>query len=222
MHKINQSCPSEVTTPTGKFTFHQEKMSMCEAKKFCAAKGEILAPITNKEDFSAVYKTLLSGDHEGCWLQGFNTFMIGLDITPCGRGKQERFFTNGEAWDQNVHGKLYFDHINSWFKPCVWASIDYDMNQPSLNMWLGCYKFPKRFICLKPADPTKIVSSNSCAASHSEALQTAQAGQSFFAAGLIVCLALFAVFFAFVALRYYKKYRNVEEKSNEAENNLSC
>ena len=80
MHKINQSCPSEVTTPTGKFTFHNEKMSMCEAKKFCAAKGEILAPITNKEDFSAVYKTLLSGDHEGCWLQGFHKFMIGLDI----------------------------------------------------------------------------------------------------------------------------------------------
>ena len=219
---MNQSCSSEVTTPTGRFTLHQEKMSMCEAKKVCAGKGEILAPITNKEDFSAVYKTLLAGDHEGCWLQSFDYFMTGLDITPCGKGKQERVFTNGEVWDQSVHGKLYFDHINSWFKPCVHAGIYYDLNQPALAMWLDCYQDAQRFICLKPADPAKVVSSDSCAAPHSEALQAVNASQSFFAVGLIVCLALFAFCFAFIALRYHRKYRDVEEKSTEAESKLRC
>ena len=209
---MNQSCSTQVATPTGKFTFHKEKLSMCEAKKFCAGKGEILAPITNEEDFAAVHKTLRAGYHEGCWLYDRESYFTGLDITPCGKGKQDRVFTNGVVWDRSVHGKLYFDHINSWYKPCVFAAVLPDWHQPALGLWFDCYQDVKSFICLKPADPTKVISSDSCNSSSSEALIVNKTDLNFFVLGLIGFLLFSAVFLAFISLRYHRKYRDVEKK----------
>ena len=210
---MNQSCRTQVVTSTGKFTFHKEKLSMCEAKKFCAGKGEILAPITNEEDFAAVHKLLRAGCHEGCWLCERESYFIGLDITPCGQGgKQDRVFTNGVVWDRDVHGKLYLDNVNSWHEPCVFAGVLPDLDQPALGMWYGCYQHEKSFICLKPADPTKVVSSGSCNSSSPKALIVNENNQIFFVVGFIGFLLLSAVFLALISLIYYRKYRDVETK----------
>ena len=71
-------------------------MSDSEARKLCAKNSGILAPITNKEDAEAIYKTIKMGQHEGCpFYQGVNKYSIGLKVTACGEGKQERVFSNG-------------------------------------------------------------------------------------------------------------------------------
>ena len=80
---MTPSCTTQVTTQTGRFTFYFKKMSICEAKKFCAEKNEILAPITNRNDFDAVKKIIKAGNHPGCQFYDFDSdYLIGLDITP--------------------------------------------------------------------------------------------------------------------------------------------
>ena len=214
---MDPSCFTEVVTSTGKFTFHKETMSICEAKKFCAKKGEILAPITNKEDALAIYRTIQAGDHESCKFHyGYSEYSIGLDVTPCGKGKQDRVFTNGEVWNETVHGKLYIDNVDSWNKPCVMAEMISGTNRPLMGFWGDCYQcYDQRLICLKPAVPTKTISTDSCSSSYSEPLKVTNTSHSFFAMGFIGCLALAAVFSTFVAAKYYRKYRVVEEKHAE-------
>ena len=215
---MKQSCNTEVTTPTGKFTFHFQKLSMCQAKKFCAEKNEILAPITNKKDFDALKKAITQGNYPGCNFNvGVQQYHLGLDVTPCGKGKQDRVFTNGEVWDETVHGKLYIDNIDSWKQPCVFATLYDEIDRPVLAHWINCYQDYEKFICLKPATPVDAeVSSESCN-SQSEGLTSSSNNQSFFAFGVIACLASVAVVFAFFALKYFKKYRAVEEKQAEVE-----
>ena len=220
---MDPNCSTEVITPTGKFTFHKNyNMSICEAKKFCAKKGEILAPITNEEDALAIYETMHAGAHAGCWFHyGDFDYFIGLDVTPCGKGKQDRVFTNGEVWNETVHGKLYIDNIDSWNKPCVFASMTSDFKRPFMGYWGDCYQSTDfRLICLKPAIPTKNISSDSCSPSSSESLKVAKTTDSLFTMGFIGFLALAAVFFAFVATKYFKKYRDVEEKHAEVKKDL--
>ena len=214
---MNQSCTTQVTTPSGRFTFHEQRMSICEAKKFCAEKNEILAPITNEEDSLAIARTIREGDHEGCWFHDFQRFFIGLDVTPCGKGKQERVFTNGEVWNPEVHDKLYADNPETWNKPCVFANFDEDT--PFIAFWEGCYEEADNFICLKPTDPTKVVSRD--CSSNSEALIVNKTNQSFIAVGFVGFLALAAIFLALIATRYYKKYHNIEEKQTKVEHKLS-
>ena len=47
-------CKTEVTTKSGRFTFYNEQVRGCQAKLKCLERGEILAPITNKEDLDAI------------------------------------------------------------------------------------------------------------------------------------------------------------------------
>ena len=221
---MDQSCSTEVVTSTGKFTFHKEEMSMCEAKKFCAKKGEILAPITKKEDALAIYRTIQAGTHKGCPFHNVDTiYYIGLDVTQCGKGRQDRVFTNGELWNETVHGKFYQDNIDSWNKPCVFAAMLSVFNHPFMGEWGGCYQYDtKRFICFKPAVSTKTISSDSCSSSYSERLKVSETSSIIFAMGSFAMgsLALAAVFFAFVAAKYYKKYRVVDEKYAKVQKEL--
>ena len=218
-HKMNQSCTTQVTTPSGRFTFHEQRMSICEAKKFCAEKNEILAPITNEEDSLAIARTIHEGDHEGCWFHNFQRFFIGLDVTPCGKGKQERVFTNGEVWNPKVHDKFYVELGDTWNKPCVFALFDID--EPFVASWKGCYEKTTRFICLKPTDPTKVDPRSESCGSSSSALVVNETNQSLINVGFVGFLALAAVFLALISTRYYRKYRNIEEKLTEEELNLS-
>ena len=219
---MKPSCTTEVTTPTGRFTFYFQEMSYCEAKKFCAEKNEILAPITNQNDFDVLKKAVIDGNHPGCPFYNFDPeYLIGLDITPCGKGKQDRVFTNGEVWNEAVHGKLYLSFFDTWNDPCVFAMLDTDYNGPTLAHWVpNCRQDTIKFICLKPAVPVDAqISSESCN-SQSEALKSSGNNHSFFALGMVACLASVAVVFAFIAVKYFKKYRAVEEKHAEVKNFL--
>ena len=212
----HKSCASEVITRSGKFTFYRQEMSICEAKKFCARREGILAPITNKEDFDALHRAAKAGNHPGCqYHHGYAQYFIGLDVTPCGEGKQDRVFTNGEVWDDDVHGKLYLDRFDTWNEPCVFALFVNQLDGPSMGRWNDCYQGNFPFICLQPSAPRNSTMSGSKALKSSE-----YNDQSFFAMGLVGCLAFAAVFFAFVATKYFKKYRAVEEKHAEVKENV--
>ena len=215
---MTPSCNTQVTTPTGKFTFQFQEMSYCEAKKVCAEKNEILAPITNRNDYDVINKAVKSGNFPGCpFHNGWQEYFLGLDVTPCGKGKQDRVFTNGEVWNEAVHGKLYVDTVDSWNQPCVFSSYSVDFRKPTIGAWSRCYQSDFRFICLKPVVPVETkVSSESCN-SQSEALKSSGNNHSFFALGMVACLASVAVVFAFIAVKYFKKYRAVEEKHAEVE-----
>ena len=208
---MNSSCSREVFTATGKFTFHDQLVSICEAKKICAENDEILAPITNKQDYDAVMTVAKSGNHPGCpFHHGDQQYFTGLDVTPCGKGKQERVFTNGVVWDESVHGKLYDDSWNSKMYNCVYASLATWSSQPWLEIWgNNCYQETSRFLCLKPSSaPAADTRSKSCK------LQAVQSkGEVNFASASVICFCGFAsVFLAFAAVKYYRKYRSIKEK----------
>ena len=219
---MNPNCTTEVITSTGKFTFYSETMSVCEAKKFCGKKGEILAPITNKNDFDELYKVTQMGNHPGCPFHygPYIYYSIGLDVTSCGgKGKQDRVFTNGVVWNNTVHGQLYTDIRDSWNRPCVHALMYNNADKPTVEPYgTFCYQHRYRFLCLKEADPSVLVASESCG-STSEAVKS-DYYEHFFTAGFICSLVVSGVFFALMAIIYYKKYRAIEQKLDNVKNEL--
>ena len=215
---MNPNCVTEVVTPTGKFTFHDQQLSVCEAKKICASKGEILAPITNRADFEALYRVTQMGNHPSCpFHYGFEfMYSIGLDVTPCGKGKQDRVFTNGVVWNNTVHGKLYSDYSDSWNSPCVYAYLDTSASRPTVATYIPyCHQSNLlRFICLKEAAPSKVV--GACGSCGSAGALSIGGNLNGGLAGMVVvaCFSLVAIFFAVMAIMYYRKYQTVEEKHN--------
>ena len=222
---MDPSCATEVTTPTGKFTFYGEIVSVCEAKKVCAEKGEILAPITNRADFEALLRVTQTGNHPSCpFHHGFFLYSIGLDVTPCGKGKQDRVFTNGVVWNNTVHGQLYSDYMNSWKSPCVMAQLATINPKPALvTFGRLCNPTYQRFICLKEAAPSNVISSGSCGSPNSQALSSDAVNYkgNFVGSLFVACLSLAAVFFAFVAIKYHKMHLSEEEKRRAMKNKLT-
>ena len=213
---MNPKCATEVNTPSGRFTFHKDRMSVCEAKKFCAQRGEILAPITNQADFDALHKAVVEGNNPSCPFHYMDIMLysIGLDITPCGKGKQDRIFTNGVAWDNDVHGKLYYDYGGN--KNCLFAVMDNQyISKPAIYSYGSeCYQTTQRVICLKEAVPSNYSSTGCSGSSVSQAITSQVSYKGNFVGGLLVaCLSLVGVFFAFVAIKYHKKYQAVQGKT---------
>ena len=68
---------TSVETKSGRFTFHPETYrTMRGAKDFCEGKGEILAPVTNWDDYHQ-----LRNFTDGCTnLGGTKTYYVGLDV----------------------------------------------------------------------------------------------------------------------------------------------
>ena len=218
---MNPNCATEVTTPTGKFTFHDQGVTVCEAKKICASKGEILAPITNRADFDALYRVTQAGNHPSCpFHYGAFPYSIGLDVTPCGKGKQDRVFTNGVVWNDTVHGQLYSEGPDSRTSPCVHASLRTFENKPHVYSYgYFCRHSWPRFICLKEASPSELASSGSCSSSpEAVSSENGSLKGNLVGTAVVAFLSMVAVFFAFVAVKYYKRYRAVEEKYEEIKN----
>ena len=218
LFNMNPNCATEVTTPSGKFTFHKEMVSICEAKKFCAEKGEILAPVTNKADFDALLRVMQTGNNPSCPFHHGDIiqYATGLDVTPCGKGKQDRVFTNGVAWSNVFHGKWYSDLQDSWHSSCVFATVCNWDNRPAVNVFDGCYQVDYRFICLKETVPSNVSINGSCSSSFSQAISSGVSHKGNFVGGLsIACFSIAAVFLAFIATKYHKKYQAVEEKRDE-------
>lgn len=143
-------CSNSVTTPTGKFTFHTEQATRCEAIKICKENGGILAPFTNKQDIDAVKS--ISKWQDCPELGGASKkYMIGLDVTPtCGESKQKRVFSNGLKWNQAVHGPLYYGSAN-WDYQCARVFFLPFWDGPGIYNAENCKYGKTGFICLNPS-----------------------------------------------------------------------
>ena len=198
----------------------------CEAKKICASKSEILAPITNRADFDALYRVTQQGNNPSCpFHYGSPLYSIGLDVTPCGTGKQDRVFTNGVVWNNTVHGKLYSESSDSRTSPCVHSLLDTSKNKPLVRSYSSslCRHSNPRFICLKEESPSQLVSSDSCVSSASPEAVSSEDGSlkwNLVGTSVVAFLSLAAVVSAFVAVKYYKRYRAIEEKHEEMKNHF--
>ena len=153
-NKKPRTCTTVVNTASGEFTFHSEVMSRCEAKKFCKKQGGILAPVTNRQDLNALKEAAYNRNKECPFHYGVHQYNVGLDITPCGYKKQDRWFTNGVEWDKKVHGPLYEETDTSLVYPCTYAGFfPYTGDDGKMVIALRgdhCDEVPFRFICLKP------------------------------------------------------------------------
>ena len=148
------NCIKEITTPSGVFTFYGEKVEKCVARKKCAEKGQILAPIMSTEDAQAL---LQATDKTSCeFHEYYETYHIGLDIlkTKCGN-KEEKIFSNGVVFDEAIHGKVYRELDRHWFD-CRYAGFIGFANPPQNPLLITTTKCNRklRYICLKPANRT--------------------------------------------------------------------
>ena len=192
----------QVTTKSGTFTFHDQLVRRCKAKKICESKGEILAPVENKEDSHALFEVTMQ--ECGMFLD-VPEFHTGLDITLCGN-KEERVFTDGVKWNQTIHGSLYEEILpipdlanartplyGGTLKDIVYITPD--------NY---CGPLISNFICLKPAKPT----------GESEALLKNADLHSFnnlaFLAFAIPTVAFFCA--VGIAMKFYRRNRVLEEE----------
>ena len=201
-------CPKSITTATGKFTFHTEKVTRCEAKKICKYNGEILAPLTNKEDIDAVRSI-------SKWPQcpelgnADKDFNIGLDVIPCGENKQDRIFSNGVVWDQAVHGPLYYNS-EQYKDPCPQAYFMPFFDNQGLGVFTayGCRDRKMGFICLKPA------------ASEAEPITAEKSG--LFNGSIVVVGAMMILVVGLVLshVRTSKKNKKLEEKVKDLKHRL--
>ena len=142
-----------LTTKSGTFTFHRNTyLSLDGAREFCKKKGEILAPITNWEDFYQLRNYTDSCTNLG----GSSSYRVGLDIIE----DKVRYFTNGEVFDERVHGPMYSPINDVSTKPgSCWETIFY--SHPIVDM-IGvgknnhCFYWDHPFMCLKPAANPKV------------------------------------------------------------------
>ena len=148
------NCVKKVTTSSGTFTFFDEEVQKCEARKKCEEKGQILAPILNAEDATALQAVC---DETACEFHNhFRPYHIGLDIltSKCGN-KPEKVFTNGVRFDEAVHGKIYRE-IKAPFQFCRHAVFNghLDIGTTPLTIAISRRKCADkyRYICLKPVD----------------------------------------------------------------------
>ena len=151
--QVDKTCPTSVTTKTGTFTFHAQKVTSCQAEKFCRGLGQILAPITNVEDHEALQKVA----DQRCGIfekpnDQITSYHVGLNNVFCGN-EVYRVFPNGVAWNETLHGKMYWitkdkgTCFSTLYTPLggIEGSISVLARRKDCSDW----KF--RFICLHPA-----------------------------------------------------------------------
>ena len=105
------------------------------------------------------------------------------------------------------------DYENSWKSNCVFAIMKTAENKPAVQPCSDqCYQlYTYRYVCLKEAGGSNVAPSGSSlvpqAVSSGGSYKASYASGAFF----IACLLSTAVFFAFLAIKYYRNYRAVEE-----------
>ena len=149
-------CSNKVTTSSGTFTAYNDKMSRCEAKKFCQNKGHILAPITNQEDKDAVIKMLYPGcpQHRGPMYH----YHIGLDVSYCGKS-QDRVFTNGVKYNDKIHGRFYTD-TSSPDDKCPMAYLVSRVKSVVIGVEPYCNPQKIKVLCLDQSTASPLVQDN--------------------------------------------------------------
>ena len=98
----------DIERPSGTFTVHyKERQNFTAAQKECAKNGQILAPITEKEDFDAIFEVVTAENEENLitgrdWTQ----YMVGLEVA---YDNSKKVFMNGVKFDEKKHGSFYKD-----------------------------------------------------------------------------------------------------------------
>ena len=202
MSSSKKYCSKYLTTSRGTYTFHQEYLIKAEATKFCEEKGQILAPITSKEEFDKVHNYVNNCRNLG----GPRTYHIGLYVL----GNDMKFWSNHEKWDSAKHEQLfnfYYNKNHKHFQTYYIPSLD----TMSIDTVRDCEGGDFKPICFKAAkDQNK----------KAEALVTSESSNSFTSPGfLIVVLVLVALVFSlavthFVSVRKMKKLKQKLPVSN--------
>ena len=142
---------TSITTSSGKFTFYPgTSMTFDEAKKFCKKEGEILAPITNRDDFDTLHKFA-----SGCTNIGLGRdYFAGLEmITP-----EFGYFTNGVVYDEEKHGSFCWVSKKKFKLPASWVTYFGTRleERRGTQSYFGKDSFlaQSSVICLKPAIST--------------------------------------------------------------------
>ena len=190
----------EVEGPSGTFYFHDQELTRCQAARECAKTNAILAPITEKSDFTALSKAY--NDHE---TKSMESFHVGLEIASDNSG---RVFSNGVQWNQNKHGSFYTeadyqpdsgDCLSAFMVPGIFPDkmvIDYKYK---------CEVYTSKFICFKPKKSISAEGLNS--GSYQGSVSYATFFAAIGSAGFLVCCAL-GVAAYFYNTRFSKKHPN--------------
>ena len=145
-------CLSEITTPSGTFVIHNEKVSRSKAEKICQREGSILAPIANQADKNAIFK--LTGPNKCPTYQNWPEYWVGLEVTPSCTDKKKTF-SNGIQWNDELHSHLYSDQTTSEYALAL-AEFVPGFRSRGLRIVDSandnyCDGYKQNFICLKEA-----------------------------------------------------------------------
>ena len=148
------SCQTWVQTKSGNFSFYDEKVTLCQAEKKCLAKGEILAPITNRRDKTKIQDLFDSNvGIQGCNIvtNSFANYWIGLQLAFTENG-QQKTFTNGVKWKERKHSKIYTDYNKDDYTACPIALYEPATSSYSLVEESGkCdWTMKNYYVCFKP------------------------------------------------------------------------
>ena len=146
-------CFSKVKTPTGTYTFHNEKVHKCKAKQNCYSKGEILAPLTDRAERYKILEGLKVDDAE-CedYLYG-EFFHHGVDLEVC-EGKPVGYSSTGEQitdideYFTMINTGETYKHLDAQFYP---VSPFEDGPSMLLNGRDDVANYQAMYICMKPA-----------------------------------------------------------------------
>ena len=141
----------DIERPSGTFTaYYNRNVNKSAAQKECAKHGQILAPITEKEDFDAIIEVLSTKNEENL-LTGRHLwdYMVGLEVAS---DNSHRIFTNGVEFDKEKHGSFYKDddyyELTNYTCP---LALLYPRDPTSItveNTW--CESLLYSYICFKP------------------------------------------------------------------------
>ena len=198
MSSSKKYCSNSLTTSRGTYTFYQEHMIKAEATKFCEAKGQILAPITSKEEFDKVHNHVNKCRN----LSGPRTYHIGLYVF----GNDLKFWSNHEKWDSAKHERLFdfysnknHKHFQTYYTP--------QLDTMSIDTVRKCEGGDFKPICFKAAVDQK---------KQPEALVNSEVSNTFTSPGFLTAVVvLVAMGFCGMAVALFisvRKLKNLKQK----------
>ena len=207
------TCATSVTTPTGVFTYFDKEVTVCQAKIECAKLGQILAPVSNVEDFKALLSVADIRNPECKFHYGTFEYHIGLDIDMCG-SEQTRLFSNNIVWDQAQHGDLYKEEGSKTedtnyadFFPYPNIEHMFIVRDPKMNDKL-------RYICLKPNS----TSSNAAPIYGKEVVYHPNYNMLYVCGSLMMAVLVCVVFI----VKVRRESHEVRNKNINLENEIEC
>ena len=202
MMRCNNSlsyCSDSLTTSRGTYTFHQEHITKAAATKFCEAKGQILAPITSKEEFDTIHNHMIKCRN----LCGPRTYHIGLYIMH----KDLKFFSNCEKWDPEKHEKLYYYDDSLDDSNCYQTYYSPYNDRMSAFVDPSCGRAEFQPICFQPAGENN---------KNSEALTNSKSTNIFTSSGFLIAVGvLVSTSFCVMAIALFisvRKFKNLKQR----------